>query len=66
MDKVEKICPHHRKEYLKISKTAKFEVICWKKTNEDVAPQNREILETFVRGGGGRGAQTCPSKNKSL
>ena len=54
MDKVEKICRHHRKEYFKISKIAKFESDLLK-TNEDVAPQSREILETFVRGGGGGG-----------
>ena len=58
MNKVEKICRHHRKEYLKIRKTAKFESDLLK-TNEHVAPQSREILETLYWGGGG--GQTCPT-----
>ena len=62
MDKVEKICRHHRKEYLKISKTAKFESDLLK-TNEHVSPQSREILETFVRG---RGANVSLTIQKSV
>ena len=51
--------PHHWKERLKISKIAKFESDLFK-TNEDIAPQSREILQTFVWLGGG----TCPSPYK--
>ena len=47
MDKLGKIHQHHWKERLKISKTAKFECDLLK-TNEDSAPQSREILQTFV------------------
>ena len=65
MDKVEKICRHHRKEYFKISKIAKFESDLLK-TNEDVAPQSREILETFVRGGGVAGANVSLQIQKSV
>ena len=55
MDKLGKIRRHHQKERLKMSKIAKF-VCVLLKTNEDSAPQSREILQTFV----GWGAQTCP------
>ena len=64
MNKVEKICRHHRKEYLKISKTAKFESDLLK-TNEHVAPQSREILETLYWGGGG-GANVSLKIQKSV
>ena len=47
MDKFGKIRPHHWTEHLKITKTAKFESDLLK-TNEDTAPQSREILQTFV------------------
>ena len=55
MDKSGKILGHHWKKHLKISETAKFESDLLK-TNEDMAPQSREILQTFawwLRGGGG-------------
>ena len=39
----------------------KVEKIC---SNEDVAPQSREILETFVRGGGGGGCKRVPQNTK--
>ena len=51
MDKLRKIRRHHWKELLKISKIAKFECDLLK-TNEDSAPQSREILPTFVWWGG--------------
>ena len=47
MDKLEKICWHHWKERLKISKIAQFESDLLK-SNEDINPQSREILQTFV------------------
>ena len=47
MDKFSKIRQHHWKECLKISKIAKFESDLLK-TNDDTAPQSREILQTFV------------------
>ena len=47
LDKLGKIRRHHWKELLKISKIAKFECDLLK-TNEDSAPQSREILQTFV------------------
>ena len=51
MDKFGKICGHHGKERLKISKERDL-----LKTNGDTAPQSREILQTFLwRGGGGGG-----------
>ena len=39
---------HYWKERLKISKTAKFkrELLKTQKTNEEIAPQSREILQT--------------------
>ena len=55
MDKFEKICGHHRKERLKISKISKFESDLLK-AYKDTAPQSRKILLTFVWWG----AQTCP------
>ena len=49
MDKFGKICRHHWKERVKISKERDL-----LKTNGDTAPQSRKILQTFVwRGGGG-------------
>ena len=45
----------------KISKIAKFESDLLK-TNEDIAPQSREILQTFVSWG----AETCPPPYKGL
>ena len=47
MDKLGKTHRHHRKERIEISKIAKFESDLLK-TNEDTAPQSREILQTFV------------------
>ena len=47
MDKLWKNRRHHWKERLKISKTAKFESDLLK-TNQDIAPQSRESLQTFV------------------
>ena len=44
---MDKIRRHHWKENLKIGKIAKFESDLLK-TNEDTAPQSREILQTFV------------------
>ena len=44
------------------SKTAKFESGLLK-TNEDIASQRREILQTLVYGGG---QKTCPSPCKRL
>ena len=59
MEKLRKIyrqlAPVGWKERLKMSNVAKF----WKwlmKTDEDIGPQSREILQTFVRWGP---AQTC-------
>ena len=52
MDKLTKIRPHHWKERLKISKSAKFESDLLK-INEDINPQSREILQTLVWWGGG-------------
>ena len=54
MDKLRNIRRHHWKERLKISKTAMIESNLLK-TNEDIAPQRCEILQTFVRWGGGGG-----------
>ena len=61
MGKFRKIRGHHWKEGLKISKIVKFESDLLK-TNEDVASQSREILQTFVWWG----AQTCPKQNKNI
>ena len=47
MDKFGKIRRRHWKERLKIYKIAKFESDLLK-SNEDTAPQSREILQTFV------------------
>ena len=47
MDKFRKICRHHSKECLKISKIAKFERDLLK-TNEDTPPQSCKFLQTFV------------------
>ena len=47
MDKFGKIRRHHWKGRLKISKISKFESDLLK-TNKDIAPQSREILQTFV------------------
>ena len=55
MDKFGKIRRHHWKGRLKISKISKFESDLLK-SYKDTAPQSREILQTFVWGGGG--AQT--------
>ena len=52
---------YHWKERFKISKIAKFESDLLK-TNEDIASQSREILQTFVRWG----SQTCPLPYKHL
>ena len=46
---------------LKIGKIAKFEIHLLK-TNEDIAPQSREILQVFIWWG----AQTCPQPYKRL
>ena len=51
MDKLTKIRPHHWKERLKISKSAKFESDLLK-INEDINSQSREILQTLVWWGG--------------
>ena len=51
MDKLWKNRRHYWKERLKISKIAEFESDLLK-TNKDIAPQSREILQTFVWGGG--------------
>ena len=56
MDQSMKIRRHHWKEYLKISKIAKFQSDLLK-INEDIAPQSRGILQTFVWWG----AQNFPS-----
>ena len=55
MDQLGKIRQHYWKERLKISRTAKFQSDLLK-TNEDIAPQGRQILQTFAWWG----AQTCP------
>ena len=47
MDKLGIIRRHHWKERLKSSKAAKFESDLLK-PNENIAPQSREILQTFV------------------
>ena len=47
MDQFGKIRRQHWKERLQISKIAKFECDLLK-TNEDIASQSREILQTFV------------------
>ena len=47
MDTLQKIHQHHWKELLEIGKIAKFESDLLK-TNKDIAPQSREILQTFV------------------
>ena len=52
MDKLRNIRRHHFKERLKIGEIAKFESNLLK-TNEDIAPQRCEILQTFVWCGGG-------------
>ena len=59
MDKFGKIRRHHWKGRLKISKISKFESDLLR-SYKDTAPQSREILQTFVWGGGGGrwGAQT--------
>ena len=49
MDKFGKIRRHLWKERLKISKIAKFESDLFK-TNEDIDPQSRQILQPFVWG----------------
>ena len=57
---VGKIRRHHWKELLKISKIAKFECDLLK-TNEDSAPQSREILQMFVWWGGGLATNLPPA-----
>ena len=47
MDKLGKTRRHHWKQRLKINKIAKFESDL-SKTNEDIAPQKREILNMFL------------------
>ena len=47
MDKLGKTRWHHWKQRLKINKIAKFKSDLLK-TNKDIAPQSREILQTFV------------------
>ena len=47
MDKLGKTLRHHWKQRLKISKTAKFDSDLLK-TNDDIAPHKREILNTFL------------------
>ena len=54
-DHLAKIRQHDWKEPRKISKVAKFENYLLK-TNEDITPQNREILQMFVWWG----ASSCP------
>ena len=61
MDKFGKICRHHWKERLKISKERDL-----LKTNGDTAPQSREILQTFLWRGGGGGAHTWPHQTNVL
>ena len=65
MDKLRNIRRHHWKERLKITKIAKFESDLLK-TNQDIAPQGREILQTFVCWGGGGGTSLCPPPYKRL
>ena len=60
MDKLRNIRRHHWKERLKTGKIAKFESNLLK-TNEDIAPQRCEILQTFVWGEGRGEAQTSPT-----
>ena len=55
MDRLGKTRRHHWKQRLKISKTAKFESDLLK-SNDDIAPQKREILTCFYGSGGGGGA----------
>ena len=52
MDQLGKILQHYWKERLKISRTVKFQSDLLK-TNEDIAPQSRQILQTFAWWGGG-------------
>ena len=47
MDQLGKIRQHYWKECLKICRTAKFQSDLLK-TNEDIAPQSRQILQTFA------------------
>ena len=61
IDKFGKICRHHWKERLKISKLAKFESDLLK-TNKDIPPQSGKILQIYVW----CGAQTCPPPYKCL
>ena len=61
MDKFGKIRRHHWKGRLKISKISKFESDLLK-SYKDTAPQSREILQTFVWGGGHKLFPTPPYK----
>ena len=56
MDQLGKILQHYWKERLKISRTVKFQSDLLK-TNEDIAPQSRQVLQTFAWWGGGGGGQ---------
>ena len=56
MDKLGKIRRYHWKKNLKISKIAKFESDLLK-TNDEIATQKREILNTFFCSGGGKCSQ---------
>ena len=55
VDKLGKIRRYHWKQSLKISEIAKFESDLLK-TNDEIAPQKREILTLFYGSGGGGGA----------
>ena len=50
---------HHWKQRLKISKIAKFESDL-SKTDEEIAPQSRKILRTFVWWGPGTNVNNLP------
>ena len=66
MDKLRNIRRHHWKERLKIGKLGKFESDL-SKTNEDIAPQRSEILQTFVwRGGGGGGGHILATNHTNV
>ena len=61
MDQLGKIRRQHRKERLKISKTAKFESDT-SLASKDIAQQSCENLQTFVWWG----ASLCPPPDKRL
>ena len=65
MDEFGKIRRHHWKGRLKISKISKFESDLLR-SYKDTAPQSREILQTFVWGGGGGHKIFSPPHQKNL